>query len=209
LRQLDGLAEKMERKTKIGDLAKMAGEAESKVRGWLVVLARCFQLRDAIAVLELDRVLDAAPDDLDGHRLGLKASRQKRLDTISRSTEGLMARMDAAAGTANTKVLLHPATSPAVVQSREHVASVVADFHGRLGIESGRQSLEAKRWVDAASEVRDKVLETGAERVDVSRRLGNEALDRARSVQGRLSSGIAERALRRRGGEDEERDEQG
>jgi hypothetical protein len=61
--------------------------------------------------------------------------------------------------------------------------------------------------VDAASEVRDKVLETGAERIDVSRRLGNEALDRARSVQGRLSSGIAERALRRRSGEDEERDE--
>ena len=209
MRQLDALAEKMERKAKIGDLAKMAKEAESKVQGWLVVLARCFQLQDAIAVLELDRVLDAAPDDLDGHRLGLKASRQKRLDTISRSTERLMARMDAAAGTANTKVLLHPTTSPAVVQSREHVASVVADFHGRLGIESGRQSLEAKRWADAASEVRDKVLETGAERVDVSRRLGNEALDRARSVQGRLSSGIAERTLRRRGGEDEERNEQG
>jgi hypothetical protein len=31
----------------------------------------------------------------------------------------------------------------------------------------------------------------------------------ARTVQGRLSSGIAERALRRRGGQDEERDEQG
>jgi hypothetical protein len=209
LRQLDALAEKMERKAKIGDLAKMAKEAESKVQGWLVVLARCFQLQDAIAVLELDRVLDAAPDDLDGHRLGLKASRQKRLDTISRSTERLMARMDAAAAMANTKVLLHPTTSPAVVQSREQVASAVADFHGRLGIESGEQSWEAKRWVDAASEVRDKMLETGAERVDLSRRLGNEALDRARSVQGRLSGGIAERTLRRRSGEDEERGEQG
>src|SRR4029077_11274617 len=201
---------KMESKTKIGDLAKMAKEAESKGQGWLVVLARCLTLQRGIAVLALDRVLAAAPDDLDnGHRLGLKASRQKRLDTISRSTEHLLARMDAAAGTANTKVLLHPTTSPAVVQSREHAASAVADFHGRLGIESGRQSLEAKRWVDAASEVRDKVLETGAERVDVTRRLGYEALDRARSVQGRLSSGIAGRALRRRGGEDEERDEQG
>ena len=209
LRQLDALAEKMERKTKIGDLAKTAKEAESKVQEWLAVLARCFQLQDAIAVLELDRVLDAAPDELDGHRLGLKAARQKRLDTISRSTERLMARMDAAAGTANTKVLLHPTTSPAVVQSSNHVASAVADFHGRLGIESGRQSLEARRWVDAAAEVRDKVLETGAERVDVARRLGNETLDRARSVQGKLSSGIAERALRRRGGQDEERDEQG
>jgi hypothetical protein len=209
LRQLDALAEKMEGKAKFGELAEMAKEAESKVQGWLVLLARCFQLLDAIAVLELDRVLDAAPDDLDGHRLGLKASRQKRLDTISRSTERLMTRMDAAAGTANTKVLLHPTTSPAVVQSRGHVASAVADFHGRLGIESGRQSLVAKRWVEAASEVRDKVLETGAERADVSRRLGNEALDRARSVQGRLSSEIAERALRRRGGEDEELHEQG
>jgi hypothetical protein len=209
VRQLDALAEKMERKTKIGDLAETAKEAGSKVQGWLVILARCFQLQDAIAVLELDRVLDAAPDDLDGHRLGLKASRQKRLDTISRSTGHLMARMDAAAGTANTKVLLHPATSAAVVQSTEHVASVVADFHGRLGIESGRPSLQAKRWADAASEIRDKVLETGAERVDASRRLGNEALDRARSVQGRLSSEIAERALRRRGGQDEERGEQG
>ena len=69
--------------------------------------------------------------------------------------------------------------------------------------------METKRWVDAAREVRDKVLETGAEYVDVSRRLGNEALDRARSVQGRLCSRIAERALRRCGGEGEERDEQG
>ena len=209
LRQLDALAEKMEGTTRVGDLADMMKEAESRVQGWLVVLARCFQLQDAIAVLELDRVLDAAPDELDGHRLGLKASRQKRLDTISRSTERLLARMDAAAGTANSKVLLHPATSTTVVQAGERVAGVVTEFHGRLGIESGRQSLEARRWVDAASEVRDKVLETGAERIDVSRRLGNEALDRARSVQGRLSSGIAERALRRRGGEDEERDEQG
>ena len=80
LGQLDALAEKMEGKAKIGDLAQMAQEAESKAQRWLAVLARCFQLQDAIAVLELDRVLDAAPDDLDGHRLGLKASRRKRLD---------------------------------------------------------------------------------------------------------------------------------
>jgi hypothetical protein len=144
LLELDALAEKIESKTKVGDLAKMAKEAESKVQGWLVVLARCSQLQDAVAVLELDRVLDVAPDDLDGHRLGLKASRHKRLDIISRSTLGLMARIDAAAGTANAKVLLHPTMSAAVVQSREHVARVVAEFHERLGIESGRQSLEAK-----------------------------------------------------------------
>ena len=208
LRQLDALAEKMEHKTKIGDLAKTSKEAESKVQEWLAVLARCFQLQDAIAVLELDRVLDTSPEELDRHRLALRAARQNRLELISRSTERLMARMDAAAGTANTKVLLHPTTSRALVHSSNHVAIAVVDFHGRLGIERGRQSLEARRWVDAAAEVRDKVLETGAEGVDAARHLGNENLDRARSVMGKLSSGIAERALRQRG-DDEERDEEG
>ncbi|MET9039053.1 hypothetical protein [Streptomyces mirabilis] len=208
LRQLDALAEKMERKTDIGDLATTARAAESIVREWLAVLARCFQLQDAIAVLELDRVLDASPDELDGHRRGLKAARQDRLELISRSTERLVARMDAAAGTANAKVLLNPSKSPAVVQSSNHVATGVHDFHGRLGIESGRRSSEARRWVDAAAEVRDKALETGSKGVDAAVSLGNETLDRAGSVTDKLSSKIAERA--RRWWQDEEKhNEQG
>ncbi|WP_030916459.1 hypothetical protein [Streptosporangium amethystogenes] len=203
LRQLDALAEKVEHKAKIGDLAKTSKEAASKVQEWLAVLARCIQLQDAIAVLELDRVLDASPEELDRHRLALKAARQNRLERISRSTEHLMARMDAAAGTANTKVLLHPTASRTVVHSSNHVATAVVDFQGRLGIERGRQSLEARRWVDAATEVRDKVFETGTAGVDAARRVGNETFDRARSVTDRLSSGIAERALRRRGDDEE------
>jgi hypothetical protein len=85
LRQLGGLAEKIEQKTKVGDLAKTAKEAEAEVQKWLAVLARCFQLHDAIAVLELDRVLDASPDELDRHRLGLRAARGDRLELIHRA----------------------------------------------------------------------------------------------------------------------------
>jgi hypothetical protein len=199
LRQIDALAEKTERKAKIGDLAETAKEAVSKVQEWLAVLARCFQLQDAIAVLELDRVLDASPEELDQHRLGLKAARQDRLELIARSTERLMARMDEAAGMANEKVLFHPTASPAVVHSRNHIAIGVHDFHERLGIESGRQPSEAKRWVDAAVEARDDALETGARGVDVAGRLGKETLDQARSMTGKLSGGITERVLRRRG----------
>lgn len=207
VRQLDALAEKLEHKATIGDLAKAAREAESKVRDWLAVLARCFQLQDATAVLELDRVLDASPAELDRHRLALRAARQNRKELISRSTEQLMARMNEAAGIANTKVLLHPTTSPAVVQSSNRVTTSIVDFHGRLGIERASQSQEARRWIDAATEVKDKALETGADRVDAARRLSNNTLDRAKSVTGKLSSRIAERALRRRGN-DEVRDEE-
>ncbi|WP_329380936.1 hypothetical protein OG625_16140 [Streptomyces sp. NBC_01351] len=202
LRQLDALAEKVEHEAKIGDLAKTSKEAESKVQEWLTVLACCTRLQDGIAVLELDRVLDASPDELDRHRLALRTARQNRLERLSRCTEHLMARMNAAAGTANTKVLLHPTAARSVVHSSNHVATAVVDFQARLGIERGRQSLEARRWVDAAAEARDKVLETGAEGVGVARRVGNETLHRARSVTDRLSTGMAERALRRRGDEE-------
>ena len=60
-----------------------------------------------------------------------------------------MARMNAAAGTANEKVLLHPATS------------------GQLGIESGRGSLETRRWRDAVKEMKDKVRACQEQRVSV------------------------------------------
>ncbi|SDJ84037.1 hypothetical protein SAMN05421874_103360 [Nonomuraea maritima] len=203
LRQLDALMEQMDGKTSIGQLVRTSGEAQRKVLEWLAVLARCFQLQDAIAVLELDRVLDASPDELDRHRLALRAARRNRLELISQSTEQLLSRMAAAADLANAKVLLHPTTSRAVVRSSEHVATAVADFHERLGIERERQSWEARRWADAVAEVRDKVLETGAEGVGAARHLGNETLGRARSVTGRLSSGIAERALRLRGADGE------
>ncbi len=206
LRQLGDLAEKIEQKTKVGVLAKTAKEAEAGVQKLLAVLARCFQLHDAMAVLELDRVLDASPDELDRHRLGLKAARRDRLELISQSTERLLARMIAAAGTANSKVLLNPTESPAVVESSNRVATCVYDFHGLLGIESGRQSAEARRWVDAAAERWDKVRETGAESIDTVRHFGNETRGQARSVRDKLSDRIAERRLRRRE-DDEERDE--
>ncbi|MGC4805855.1 hypothetical protein [Micromonospora sp. DT233] len=199
LRQLDALAEKLERKTDIGGLAKAAKEAESQAGEWLAVLARCFQLQDAVAVLELDRVLDASPGQLDGHRLGLKTARQNRLELISRCTERLLARLAVAAGRANTKVLMNPFDAPAVVQSSNHVSVAIVDFQGRLGIERAAQSAEARRWADAAKEVTNKALETGGEGVDTARRLSNETVDRAISVTGRLSSRITERASRWRG----------
>jgi hypothetical protein len=149
LDQLDTIAKKLE-STKVGGLAKTAGQAESEVPKWLAVLARCFQLQDAIDVLELDRVLDESPEKLAAYRRALMQDRQNRRELISGHTEHLLARMDAAVGTANAKRFFHLAPSEAVIHSSNYVAAGVHDFHGRLGIESGLQSWEARRLGDAA-----------------------------------------------------------
>jgi hypothetical protein len=204
LLQLDGLARKVEGKAKLSDLAKTTKDAESTFLEWLAVLARCFRLLDGLAVLELDRVLGSSPDDLNQHRLGLKAARQNRLDLISQCTGQLMARMQeaGAVGLANANILRHPLTSRAVVESSNQVVAAVADFHERLGIDRDRQHVDPKRWLDALVEVRDKALETGAGAVDTARTLGTETLDRARSATDKLTIDLAEQALRRRAEEE-------
>lgn len=199
LRQLDAIAEKLERSSKLGDLAAATKGAEREVQEWLAVLARCYQLQAGVAVLELDRALDASPDELDQHRLALRITRTNRLDLISLSTERLLTRMEAATRTANAKVLLQPAPALAVVRSSNRVRAAVVDFSTRLGIERDREAWEARQCVNAATDARDRVLETGADGVGAARQLGTDTWERTRSATGRLSGGIAERALRLRG----------
>jgi hypothetical protein len=203
LLQLDALAEKLETKSAMGDLADAPQQAQDTVQDWLAVLARCAQLYDALAALELDRVLDAAPDELNSHRIGLRSARDDRFETIARSTGNLLARINAVASLANTKVLLHPTTSPSVVRSAKGVAASVTEFHRRIGIEPETQAIEARRWRDAAADAGDKALATGAESLDAALRLGDDSLDRARTATGKFAGAISERLLRGGGGRTE------
>ena len=178
LRQLDAIADKLQAKADLGDIAKATAEAEPKVHEWLAVIARTFQLQDGVSVLELDRVLDASPQDLDSHRLGLKTARQNRLELIGRSTARILVQMDSTIQRANSKVLLNPFDSPAAVKSSNRVATGVLDFRGRLGIDSGHESKDAKRWGQAATEMRDKVFASTSDGVTTAKRFGGQTLDR-------------------------------
>ena len=179
LRQLDAIAEKLEKKANLGEIAKATKEAEPRVREWLAVLARTFQLQDGVSVLELDRVLDASPGELDSHRLGLITARRNRLELIGRSTARLLTQMDETVRKANSKVLFNPLDSPAVVKSSNQITTGVLDFRGRLGIESGHEAKDARRWGQAAAEARDKVLAAASEGANAAERFGAGTFGRA------------------------------
>ena len=189
LRQIDALAEKVE-SSSLSETAAVAKAAEPKVREWLAIIARCVQLQDALAVLELDRVLDSSSEELDQHRLGLRTARENRLATIHRATELLLERMNTVIRRANTKVLLSPRSARSAVESGNLVVGKVLEFQTVLGIEDGHDSTAAKRWRTAAGEVRDKVVETGAEKAAAARQLGDDARGRVRTGAGRLSNGV-------------------
>lgn len=196
LRQLDALAEKLEKETKMGDLAELSKQAQDTVIEWLAVLARCFQLQDAMAVLEIDRVLDSSPDEIDRHRLALHTARQRRQDAISKATSQLVSRMDAAATRANAKVLLNPVSAKVVVNASNEVASGVRDLHLTLGLADERDFVEARRWSAAAADVRDDVVGASKYGLQAAGRFSTETLENARMSTGRLAEKLANRFQR-------------
>lgn len=209
LRQLDALAEKLEKKKRsVGDVAEVAAAADATVEEWLAVLARCFQLQDGLAVLEIDRVLDAEPAELERHRAGLQAARRKRREQIATTTRSLLARMDAAASTANEKALLHPFKAGDVVRSSNEVAADVLVFNERIGIDTTRDAIEAKRWIVAVGEARDRAVEAGGEGVDVVRRFGMKTFEDAKVVGEKLGQEFAERMPQRRASHDADADDE-
>ncbi len=198
LRQLDDVAQKLERAQAVGDVAKAADHARAVVEEWLAVLARCFQLQDAVAVLELDRVLGGAPDELEQHRAGIRVARQKRLDLIAGRVDRLMTRMDDAVGTADAKVLLHPRAAQSINASSRVVGSHVLEFTAGLGIGADREAVAVRRWLEAATEAKERALETGAAGFEGAKDLTGQTVGRARSATTKLAGTIAERAARRR-----------
>ena len=206
IRQIKDVADNLESPSKIADLMKVAEDAVGEVQKWLIVLARCFELLDEIGILELDRVLDASPEELDQHRIGLKSARKDHLQFVLEGTDYLLERMKAAVEKANTKVLFNPMQSPTVIRAGNQVFAGVHELRELLGIESGAESSEARRWGDAASESWGQVREQSSDGLDKAKELGSATSQKAMSVKASLSGKFANRK-NRKGDGDSEQDE--
>ena len=146
LRALDALATKAETAQKVGDLAKRSAEVVSEVEVWLSVLARCFQLHEEAAILELDHVREVAPADLDGHRLALRESREGLRERIAHTTDNLVRRLDRAATDADIQILVHSRSVRAIVRSSNEVGASVVAFQKPLAIEAERKAVSSTGW---------------------------------------------------------------
>ncbi|WP_047522779.1 hypothetical protein [Microbacterium sp. ZOR0019] len=212
LRQIDALAEKLESKS-VNDLADLSKNVDCRVQDWLAVLAHCFYLQEATGVIELDRVLQTSPEELDRHRIALRTARANRAEVITQATRQLLNRMDVAASLANSKVLFNPIESPAIVRSRNAVNDSVGTFHDHLGVEAAPDELESRRWSAAVADTRDDLLRAGSDGVDTALRLGTEGIeaatrigaegvDKAKEIAGSFAD-FAGRTFRRRSAKSE------
>ena len=195
IRQLGELAERIDAK-KIHELLELVNEAEAEVTKWLLVLARCFELHEQVGILEMDRVLDAAPDELDQHRLGLQSARADRVLVIREATESVLRRIGHAIDAANSKVLRNPIQSPAVVETSERISADVIALRRTLSIDETHESVAARRWREAAGETISTARVAGSSGLESARKSGGTAINTAKDLTGKLAGRIAERRKR-------------
>jgi hypothetical protein len=192
LRKLGDLTEKMEKGKKVSDLAETFDDLESQVKDWITVLAECFRLLDALAIIELDRVFDASPDELDRHRMGLKTAREDRFVKIATSTHRMLNSMNVATNKANLKVLFNPRDSKNVVTVANQVAGQIDKFHETLAIGPGWDDVEARPWRVAASDAVDKTRVIAAKGIGVAKNFTQDAGGHAQSLREKISGKLSD-----------------
>jgi hypothetical protein len=159
LQQLSVITTRIESVTDLGDLAKLLASTDGEIKDWLVVLARCLQLREEADSLELDRVAQTEPENVEVHRRGLQTARDKRWQQVTETTTDLLDRIDNAAQRANSKVLLHPLPAGRVVRSGNRLTTSVVGFQESLGLTDERNQVPARRWIAAAGDAKDAVVD--------------------------------------------------
>lgn len=150
LRELGDLADKLEEKARVGQLADVLTDAKADADLWLSVLARCAELKETISDLEFDRVREESPDELDQHRLGVDAARKDRAMLFAEATMRLLNRMDTAVGKANKRIVWTRTKSLRVITAGNEVAGRVDTFHDLFEIDQPQRSWQARQLSSVA-----------------------------------------------------------
>lgn len=176
IRQINVITEKIGDGSGVHDLGTDMGNYRDQINEWLAVLARSLQLQDAITILELDRVAQVEPDELDQHRQAVKTAREHRVRVISENADHLLKQLDQTAEKANKEVLLHPQQSPRIVDYCNLIKQDMAEFGQGIGLDRSSDPLTSRPWLDAARDTTSQIMETSREGVDTARNIGGQVL---------------------------------
>jgi hypothetical protein len=198
LLELDAVISKLQRSKADKEMRTAVDEAAQSVGEWQAVIARCFQLDDAMGILELDRVVNDSPEEIESHRRTLRAQREQRIALVEKQTNRIFESIAGASQVAYEDKLLHPANSRAIANNARAINEGTAEFVQTLGIANGAGEVTERRWVEAAVEKRDDLVEDGAEVLRNVANFADTQFSNARKFASKFVKDIAEKVEERR-----------
>ncbi|TLP94731.1 hypothetical protein FEF26_11445 [Nesterenkonia salmonea] len=153
--QLDALAENL--RDRVGDIdgsAHVLADVREDAPFWLGVLARCVALQDRQYVIELARVADEEPDQLESHHDGIRTARADRAQRIGQRLKAIRESVEGCADLSNLDRVANPFTSQRITSGANSVNQTITEFaeHAALNL-TGYDHLESVAWGSAAKAV--------------------------------------------------------
>lgn len=113
-------------------------------------------MQDQVSCIELARVCQEEPEQLEAHKKGIALARNKRLEEIEQSLNALGGQLEAKAGIVGGKVLLNPYSSPHAIANIESITSDLNTFASTLQLEHIHLHVEnGPTWIQAAGKAVD------------------------------------------------------
>lgn len=150
--QLQEIADEItKQRGKTDDSAEAISKAQEDVPFWLGVLARTLALQDRQYVLELARVADSEPDQLESHRQGIRVARAQRARKIAASLDAIRTSIREGGQLTNFERVANPFSTQRITRGANSVNEDVGNFATHVDLElSDLDRLSHLSWGRAA-----------------------------------------------------------
>lgn len=161
--KIKGLTEKVEREQdpkQVRPLTQqvrpLTQQIRQEIHQWLGMLASAVKMQDQVSCIELARVCQEEPEQLEAHKKGVVLARNKRLEEIEQSLNALGRQLETKAGIVGGKVLLNPYSSPHAIANIESITGDLNTFASTLQLEHIHLHVEdGPTWIQAAGKAVD------------------------------------------------------
>lgn len=202
--KIKSLTEKAEREQDPKQVRPLTQQIRQEIHQWLGMLASAVKMQDQVSCIELARVCQEEPEQLEAYKKGIVLARNKRLEEIEQSLNALGKQLEEKAKTVGGQVLLNPYSSPHAIANIESIASDLNAFASTLQLEHIHLHVEdGPTWIEAAGKAVDdtgKALQNARQQTahavqDVGNAIANGAQDAGAGIADgvqQLGKGIAD-----------------
>ena len=162
---------------------------------WVGMLASAAKMQDQVSCIEVVRVQQEEPEQLEAHKNDITITRNKRLKEIKQSLNALGRQLEAKVKTVGGQVLLNPYSSPQAITNIESITGDLNTFANTLQLKRIHLHVDNEStWIQAAGKAMDdtgKALQSaGQQTAHIAQDAGNAIAKGAQDADTDIADGM-------------------
>lgn len=185
--KIKNLVDKLSKEKDAGKAATFSQQLLDDTTDWMSVIGKSIQAQDELYVIELDRVLDDRPQEIEQYKEGINAARQKRLHDIADEFGQFSKSIQASADAIRSQKVWHPNAVKEALNKLQEVNHRLSGFAVAIGIDADSIEIEmAPHWRDAAGKL---IADTTTEISQGAKQIGSGAVKLGKGAGQKIGEG--------------------